>query len=750
MGASAGSAGSATAATFGSVRRVVAVVGLVSAAAVLAVSLIGSSVRSAAAAAADGPGCARTTGSPQQPTPTSGDPCWIEVTPYPFGNDGNPVDLSSPRCRVQPSPCAELPVTSFAFRAWNRGLAATSSAVPGGSNPYGVWLFNGTRWFPDPTFPGSKTCPGSTVLWAGKLDYWLIGTGPGNWGNLCRFDGSAYLWQPLSVPDATLARGKLLDHQLNHGSPGNTGITSGTCISWDNCWFFGTYGTILHWDGTALTDESPDVNAKPWLGTEFTDASMRLDTTGSPFGVAVGSSNLGGARTGSALPAQPGGAAPPQLYTAGASGWTPTPFTPSTSPQPGDPFRTDLVSVDLLPSGHGWAAGDPAGRRPGDFSPLGRTPVASFEPSPLIPLSALGSDPGCAGPPPSRFGYAPGQESYLWSSVAAVPGSTDSIAGGQFFPAGSSIGEPVIVDATCSGQATVTRFVVAQSNGATPPANGRGWIQAVAANAPNDAWAATSVGTLTLNNDQPPRIYHLTNGQPPQAPAGDDNEVRPVKLQLDPPIIVFAPPPPAPAEPPAVVTSSTTQTLPPAIAKVHTKVVRKFEHKKVRGRFEAIEKFTLNLTFTVSRPVTIGLVALRKNRVVATAPLKQFRPGSGKLQLQLKRKSWPTKLRFLTDTPTATLADPGSILSGTVTLHASASAISGRTVSSVRFEYAPSGSQTWTAIGTATSKPFATQFDTSQVAQGAYDLRAVVTDSQGVSGISPVVKARRIQNGPGG
>ena len=66
-----------------------------------------------------------------------------------------------------------LTVVSMAFRAWNRGLALTGEASGGESLP--VWRFNGTSWYPETAFPGSKVCPGDTIVWAGKLDYWVVG-----------------------------------------------------------------------------------------------------------------------------------------------------------------------------------------------------------------------------------------------------------------------------------------------------------------------------------------------------------------------------------------------------------------------------------------------------------------------------------------------------------------------------------------------------------------------------------------------
>jgi hypothetical protein len=697
------------------------------AAAAAAVALLASASQPPeplALSTASAPGCAGTVVGRPQSAPAPGRPCWVDVTPYPFGSDGNATTAGGS--------CATcLQVTSLAFRAWNRGLAAV--APTSGTTPFVVWLWNGTRWFPDPTFPGPSTCAGNTVLWAGKLDYWLIGTGA-SWAGLCRFDGVDFLWQPLKLPAATLARVPL---QSDGKTRKTGGITSGTCFSWDDCWFFGSFGTVVHWDGKQLTDASPGP-AVP--GPEYTSAASTGGSDGDGVGLAVAKS---GDNAGRPLPGTP----PGQLFTSSGDEWAATPFAPPTDPQPGDPYRTDLVAVALGANGEGWAAGNPPGwplSRPNAPATPGARAVADVpEPAPLVPLAGLGADPDCAGPGPTRFahtGSATGippagayPDSYLWTSVSVVPGSGDAIAGGQLRPGSADpleppaagvfdAPEPVLVDAGCDGSVTVTRFLKAGGSGLVP-VEPSGAVTAVAANAVNDAWAATAG-----------HLYRLTDGTPPQAPAGDDNESRPLQLQEDPPVIVFAPLPP-PAPPPAPVTTAvTTTTLAPAIDGVKAKV------QVGKGR----RTFTLDVSFRVSRKITLGLQALRGKRVVASAKLTTFAPPRGKLVVALRRSEWPTGLRFTTDSPTVKLANPGATLSGTTTLSATAAAIRGRSVASVRFDYAVAASNAWVTIGTATAPPFRVPFDTSKLAAGYYDLRAVATDSAGVVAVSNEIPRRQV------
>lgn len=90
--------------------------------------------------------------------------------------------------------------------------------------------------------------------------------------------------------------------------------------------------------------------------------------------------------------------------------------------------------------------------------------------------------------------------------------------------------------------------------------------------------------------------------------------------------------------------------------------------------------------------------------------------------------------------------DPGAFLTGTVTIAASASSTAG--VASVRIQYAPSGTTTWTDICTDTTAPWSCSWDTTKVAEGSYDLRAVLTARNGTVSTSAVDPDHRVDNTP--
>lgn len=90
--------------------------------------------------------------------------------------------------------------------------------------------------------------------------------------------------------------------------------------------------------------------------------------------------------------------------------------------------------------------------------------------------------------------------------------------------------------------------------------------------------------------------------------------------------------------------------------------------------------------------------------------------------------------------------DPGAFLTGTVTVAASASSTAG--VASVRLQHAPAGTSTWTDLCTDTTAPWSCSWDTTQVGDGSYDLRAVLTAGNGTVTTSAVDPGHRVDNTP--
>lgn len=95
--------------------------------------------------------------------------------------------------------------------------------------------------------------------------------------------------------------------------------------------------------------------------------------------------------------------------------------------------------------------------------------------------------------------------------------------------------------------------------------------------------------------------------------------------------------------------------------------------------------------------------------------------------------------------PMATLGDPGSPLRGTVTLAATVSD-DGSGVASVAVQHALAGTSGWSPACTALTSPWTCRWDTTGVADAAYDLRAVVTDRAGNTSTTPVVRNRNVDN----
>lgn len=91
-----------------------------------------------------------------------------------------------------------------------------------------------------------------------------------------------------------------------------------------------------------------------------------------------------------------------------------------------------------------------------------------------------------------------------------------------------------------------------------------------------------------------------------------------------------------------------------------------------------------------------------------------------------------------------TMNNPGSSVSGTTTLSASASSTAG--VRSVQMQFAPSGSNNWTTECTVTRWPYSCSWDSNELTNGSYSVRAVLTDGNGKETTSALVTGVRISN----
>jgi hypothetical protein len=551
----------------------------------------------------------------------------------------------------------------MAFRSWNRGLAATTVPNGIGSNAYGVWLYNGRTWFPDPTFPGSSVCPGNTIVWAGKLDYWLIGSAGQPTTTLCYFDGTELVWDPLTLPTATL------DH-LPVGTVVPVGVTSGTCLSYDNCWFLGTDGIRVHWDGQELSDESNGLGAETWLEGNFTSAASTSSASGTPIGIAVNSAVYAAQPTvvdpdpGSPpLPPDPFGSPAPQVFGLTGGAWSPLATPPTLS------GGEDLVATAMDASGDTWVAGEP---------PINSSVTA---PAPLTRIDPDGSEQYCSGYGSDGYGAGlfsyqnGGSSGYLWNSLGVAPDAS-LFAGGsysfqdpgfeRFYTAITTNSQSVIVRVVCPLSPTVSSAPTVeqweflrpdptyadQATAPLVPADETAGITAVSASATNDAWAAAGPGQwqYCLNGNcngnasstgvLAPQFYQFTDGQTPLAPAGNDDETRPSLFTLSPPVYEV---------------SSPTVVVPPTVTKT-VKKKRPPKHVKLAAAVYALHTklsqsaggaYSLHLIFKVRRPVTLGLAVLHDKRVVARTPLKRFRKGTGELTVQISRSAWPTGLKLL-------------------------------------------------------------------------------------------------------
>ena len=94
----------------------------------------------------------------------------------------------------------------------------------------------------------------------------------------------------------------------------------------------------------------------------------------------------------------------------------------------------------------------------------------------------------------------------------------------------------------------------------------------------------------------------------------------------------------------------------------------------------------------------------------------------------------------------ATMTDPGANLHATVALQATASdGGDGSTITLVTIQKSPAGAGTWTTACTDSTSPYSCSWDSTTVADGLYDFRALVQNDAGGSATSAAVTNRRVR-----
>lgn len=494
------------------------------------------------------------------------------------------------------------------FWARNRGIVAVQGTD---AVPQGLFVWNGETWHQLATVCGGQAQT-TRIAWAGPREFWTIthpspprGNGSATGGSglaLCHFrDGEVVA--SYSAPE--------------EGSPRDTGdpyrrMLAASCNGPSDCWFGGegsqdpTGSRIgafhLRWDGSSLrTVYAPQ-------GRGVSDLEAHAGATFESTYVGRGPGN-----TEEEVDLAEPEPQPRLLHRITGETFVNDPFVPAEAADGG----TEVLALDGE-GGELWAVGGGATSGPGanGGDPFDRPPlIARLENGAFaeLPLDA------------SLFGP---DDRFVDVAVVAGDGSV-WVALEPFAERGRSTAAPRLAHIATDG--SVLEIV-------TLPA-GVGSAARIECTAANDCWLATSAGWL----------FHYTDGSRP--PVDDDpafagtitarpNEAAEQFVPDTPPADdsqLFAPPPleiipPAVEEPPREV----TQRIPAVVRRVR---VRR------RGRR------TIVVSFNLTRPARVGLVAKRGRRTVARRRARLLRRGNHRLTLRLNPRRWPTRIRFVIRLP---------------------------------------------------------------------------------------------------
>lgn len=519
--------------------------------------------------------------------------------------DWTPVPLPPPPGGMFSVPAG--PVGDLSFWAPNRGVmtVAGNSAVPGG-----VYSWDGMSWHQLATVcPGG---PGSRIVWAGPTEFWTITAAsigdPRIGAALCRFKDGAVVgsYSMYNVPELT-----------------SNSLTAGACRAADDCVFGGPGGSQagafhLRWDGTTL---------RPLRGRQGRGVSDMVTHRGTIVESVVTGVRI--AQRGTAPLLTDPEPVPRLLHHWTGGTFANDPFEPTPSgAAPVD--GTDLRGLDSDGT-TAWAVGGGANSGPATTAgPVKRPPIAVRKDGDgawtEVPLS--GDVPAdTAGSYPTIFG-----------AVAAVPGTRQAWVTLTENELGQGVGAvPTVAHVADDGRLTAQAL-----DDRTGPA-ARGAAAAIACPAVDDCWLATASGYLyrrttagAYPRDTDPAFQGTISIRP--------NEAAEQVIPDDPPADdsrLLAPP----------VELPTVDEQQPIVCAARPRLVTRTKASRgpmtARQRRQANPRLTLTVRFRLARRAKVGLQARRKGRVVARAATKSFRPGTRKLTLNVRRKQWPTGMKFV-------------------------------------------------------------------------------------------------------
>ncbi len=502
----------------------------------------------------------------------------------------------------QPAPPAGVPFKvplgapgDLSFWAPNRGLLT----VEGNDTiPRGIFSWNGQSWHQLATVCGGS---GDTarIAWAGPDEFWVVSVpSPPRGGAglaLCRFKGGQVVGSWSTRADAA--------------DPFRQ-MDSAACNGPGDCWFGGigsqdALGTRigafhLHWNGSDL-----EIVYGP-QGRGVSDVEFHQGGLYESAFVGRAAENRSDPVELSAPPQEP---EPRLIHRISGRSFVNDPFLPQ--PQPDvPPDGTELLALDsdgtdLWAVGGGAASGPSA---PAESSVVRPPLAARLVAGAFQELALSGGEFG----PTDRLG-----------DVAAMPGSEDAMATVVPFAARHSTNAKAVVARIGPDGATTTTRLPASGAG-------RGSAARIACPAPDQCWMATWGGWLfhysdgsQLPLDTDPAFQRTIDFRPNEAAEQFVPDTLPVDDSE-----LFAPPPIEDAK----AKAGKTRRVPPLL-------------KAVRSRLDGL---TLTVSFTVTRPAKVALIAKRGGRTVARTPQRRFGRGRHSLRLRLSRDRYPTRLAFQT------------------------------------------------------------------------------------------------------